>query len=123
MVSDVGMGVPLPKIIAGRLTALFAVKLKKADSPDTVTPFCTHVARALTCPKFAGTFGSTQVPSAFAWTFRFRTDTVQFWLSCAQLLRHNEKTNANAFESGLLTNYCFPSDSPASPQAPLPHTQ
>src|SRR5437588_2419423 len=46
-------------------------------------PLLTQVARARTGPKFAGILGNTHVPSALTCTLRFRTLTMQFWLSCA----------------------------------------
>jgi hypothetical protein len=52
-----------------------------ADSPEMVSPLTTQVARARTGPKFAGIFGSTQLPSGFTRTFRFKTETMQFSLS------------------------------------------
>jgi hypothetical protein len=76
--SEVGIGVLLPSVMAGRFTAPFGGTVKKADSPNTVAPFWTHVALAFTCPKLAGTFGSTHVPSGATATVRFKTLTVQF---------------------------------------------
>src|SRR5689334_6310183 len=58
-----------------------------SDSPEMVFPSMTHVARARTGPRFAGMFGSTQVPSGLARTFRFSTLTTQFSLSCANAVR------------------------------------
>src|SRR5450432_3178819 len=99
MVREIGIGLALPRVMGGRLAAVFAVIVKKADSPEMVTPFCTQVARAFTCPKLAGTFGSTQVPSAFTGTVRFRTETVQFWFSCARAVRHRANENPTDFST------------------------
>src|SRR3954471_11997399 len=81
--SETGIGLTVPRMIAGRLTAPFAGTVKKADSPKVVTPFWTQVARAFTWPKLAGMFGSTQEPSGFTRTVRLRTLTVQFSFNCA----------------------------------------
>ena len=48
MLRDTGIGVVAPRTITGRFTTPLAGTVKKADSPDVVTPFCTHVARART---------------------------------------------------------------------------
>jgi len=39
MVSEAGIGVVEPSVIAGKFTALLAESVKKADSPNVVTPF------------------------------------------------------------------------------------
>src|SRR5690242_18983827 len=43
-----------------------------------------QTARAFTWPKLAGTFGRTHLPSGPTGTVRFKTLTVQFWLSWAK---------------------------------------
>ena len=75
--------------------------MKKSDWPDCVTPFCTHVARARTCPKLAGMLGSTQVPSGFTETLRFSTLTTQFSFSWAARGRVSQNTS----NSALLTSW------------------
>src|SRR5688572_21507964 len=64
-------------MISGMFTAPLAGTTNGVDSPETVRPLITHVARARTGPKLAGTFGRIHVPSGLARTFRLRTLTVQ----------------------------------------------
>ena len=71
-VSDSGIAVVGPSTIRGTSTEALALIRNGADSPDTVSPLKTHVARARTRPKFAGMFGSTQLPSGLTRTLRFR---------------------------------------------------
>src|SRR5436305_12866256 len=83
MLRPVGIGVVAPSLIGGSVTEPFAGRRKKSDWPDCVTPFCTHVARARTCPKLAGMLGRTHVPLGLTETLRFNTLTTQFSFSCA----------------------------------------
>jgi hypothetical protein len=76
------MGVVCPKTIGGTFAAPLGGTTNGTDSPETVRPSMMQVTRALTGPKFAGMFGSTQVPSGFTRTLRLSTLTVQFSLSC-----------------------------------------
>jgi hypothetical protein len=43
-VRELGIGVVVPRVIAGRFVAVLAEMVKKADSPNVVTPFWTQVA-------------------------------------------------------------------------------
>ena len=74
----VGMGVVEPRVMGGTLVEPLAGIVNGADCPNVVAPPLTQVARARTGPKFAGIFGSTQVPSVFTCTVRLSTLTTQF---------------------------------------------
>jgi len=77
-VTDTGIGAePLNEISTLSTTPLTGTT-KRSLWPERVTPFSTHVARARTCPAFAGTLGRTHDPSARACVVRLRTLTVQF---------------------------------------------
>src|SRR5689334_22432395 len=67
--------------MAGTFTDPFAGMTKKADWPNEVAPLLTHVARARTRPKPAGTLGRIHDPSARACTLRLSTLTTQFSFS------------------------------------------
>src|SRR6266487_4379079 len=103
-VSAVGIGVVWPNLIGGRLTTPLAGTVNGSDSPEMVWPFTRHVTRARTGPKFAGTFGSTQEPSAFCVTVRFRMLTVQFELIWANAGTAIQTSIVTAHPSARLTN-------------------
>src|ERR1017187_2256199 len=56
---------------------------------------------------FAGIFGSTQEPSGLTCTLRFRTETVQFWFSCARAVRQRANINPTEFSTRLRTMVVF----------------
>src|SRR6185312_3289189 len=81
-IRPVGMGVVAPSRIGGTLTEPFVGRRKRSDCPERVRLLSTQVARARTCPKFAGMLGRTHVPSGLTCTLRFSTLTTQFSFNC-----------------------------------------
>ncbi len=55
----------------------------RLDSPVSVTPFSTQVARARSDPKPPGTLAMRHEPSGCTWTVRLRIEMTQFSLSWA----------------------------------------
>src|SRR2546428_14103964 len=85
--TDRGIAVVRPKTMCGRFTTPLAGIRKGSDSPEIVLPSTTHVTRARTSPKLAGTVGRIQEPSARTRTLRFSTLTVQYSFNCVRATR------------------------------------